>query len=69
MQEYLTCPEVAKQLKVKENTVYQWARRKIIPFDRLGEKCVRFRKEDIEEFMTSGRNRPFKIKKENERPR
>jgi len=67
--QYLTALEVSLILKVQENTIYQWARRGVISFDRLGEKCVRFRKEDIEEFMTSGRNRPFKIKKENERPR
>ena len=50
----LRAEEVARYLKVKENTVYVWAKRGLLPCNRIG-RCVRFRPEDVKELVDRGR--------------
>jgi len=47
----LTPEEVAKLLKISKRTVYYWIDRKLINHIRINHKVVRFRPEDIEEFI------------------
>jgi len=51
--ELLTPQEVAKVLKVSKRTVYYWLENNMIPHIRINKKTVRFRPEDIEEFLRS----------------
>lgn len=45
----LTAEEVAKILRVKPQTIYEWAKRGILPSIRLG-RLTRFRKSDMVNF-------------------
>jgi len=54
MGEYLTCPEVAKQLKVRSNTIYTWCKKGYLPHVRI-ERTVRVVKEDLEKFLKEKR--------------
>ncbi len=55
MEELLTAEEVAKILKVSNSAVFKWAKRGIIPSYRIHEKCLRFKKQDIEAFIERGK--------------
>ncbi|MBW2147878.1 MAG: helix-turn-helix domain-containing protein [Deltaproteobacteria bacterium] len=46
----LTPENVARIFQVRTVTIYQWARRGILPCLKI-EKCVRFDPEDIREFL------------------
>ena len=54
LDELLTPEEVAKRLKVAKVTPYQWAQRGVLPYYKL-EGVVRFRLQDIKDFVRSGR--------------
>lgn len=55
LEELLTAEEVAKILHVSPSAVFKWAKRGTIPFYRIHEKCLRFRKGDIEAFVEKGK--------------
>ncbi|HMK77619.1 MAG TPA: helix-turn-helix domain-containing protein [Thermodesulfobacteriota bacterium] len=55
MEELLTAEEVAKILKVSPSAVFKWAKKRIIPSYRIYEKCLRFKKPDIEAFIEKGK--------------
>jgi excisionase family DNA binding protein len=55
LEELLTAEEVANLLKVSPSAVFKWAKRGTIPFYRINEKCLRFRKPDIEAFVEQGK--------------
>ena len=55
MEELLTAEEVAKILKVSPSAVFKWAKRGIIPSYRIHEKCLRFKKPDIEALVEKGK--------------
>jgi len=52
--ELLKPKEVAQKLKVKEVTIYQWARRGVLPHFKL-EGCIRFDYQDVLEFVRERR--------------
>jgi excisionase family DNA binding protein len=49
-EKFLTVPEVASILSVKQSTVYQWAKSGEIPHYRLG-RIVRFKRKDVEAWV------------------
>jgi excisionase family DNA binding protein len=55
LEELLTAEEVAKILKVSPSAVFKWAKKGIIPSYRIHEKCLRFKKPDIEAFVENGK--------------
>ena len=46
--------EVAKALGITVDTVYKWCARGLLPHYRL-EKCVRFKLEDVQDFLSQRR--------------
>ena len=62
-QEFLTAKEVSRLLKVHPSTPYKWAKRNAFPFFRVGEKCVRFRRADVESFIEQGREQELRYRK------
>ena len=55
MEELLTAEEVAKILKVSPSAIFKWAKKGVIISYRINEKCLRFKKPDIEEFIEKGK--------------
>ena len=55
MEELLTAEEVAKILKVSPSAVFKWAKKGVIISYRINEKCLRFKKPDIEAFIEKGK--------------
>jgi excisionase family DNA binding protein len=53
-EKFLTVPDVASILSVKESTVYQWAKSGEIPHYRLG-RIVRFKRKDLEVWIEGHR--------------
>ena len=53
--ELLTAEEVARILKVSLSAVFKWAKKGIIPSYRIHEKCLRFKRPDIEAFVEKGK--------------
>ena len=49
--------EVAKALGITTDTVYKWCSRGLLPHYRL-EKCIRFKLEDVQEFLAQRRIEP-----------
>lgn len=47
----MTPQEAADYLKVKLSTIYNWSWKKILPTCKLG-KLLRFRKNDLDEFIS-----------------
>lgn len=57
MKNILTVKELAGMLKVKEKTLYQWAKSKQIPCLKLNG-ALRFDLDDIQEWIASCKNTP-----------
>jgi len=53
-EKFLTVPEVASILSVRQSTVYQWAKPGEIPHYRLG-RIVRFKRKDLEVWIEGHR--------------
>ena len=53
----MTAKEVANFLKVSPSAIFKWAKKGIIPSYRIHEKCLRFKKSDIETFVEEGKGR------------
>ena len=51
MERLLTPLEAAQLLNVKPGTVYAWAHRGQIPHVRIGVRCIRLKKEDIQQWI------------------
>jgi excisionase family DNA binding protein len=51
--ELLTPQEVAKLLKVSKRTVYYWLENNMINHIKINKKTIRFRPQDIEEFLNT----------------
>jgi|YNPMSStandDraft_2_1061718.scaffolds.fasta_scaffold20235_2 excisionase family DNA binding protein len=51
--ELLTPQEVAKILKVSKRTVYYWIENSMITHIKVNKKTIRFRPQDIEEFLNT----------------
>jgi excisionase family DNA binding protein len=62
-QEFLTAKEVSRLLKIHPSTPYKWVKRNALPFFRIGEKSLRFRKSDVELFIDKGRNQELRYRK------
>ena len=62
-QEFLTPKEVSRLLKIHPTTPYKWIKRNALPFFRVGEKSLRFRKSDIEAFIEKGREQELLYRK------
>jgi len=62
-QEFLTAKEVSRLLKIHPSTPYKWIKRNALPFFRVGEKCVRFRRADVESFIEQGREQELRYRK------
>jgi len=63
MEQLLTAEEVAKILKVSPSAIFKWAKRGIIPSYRIHEKCLRFKKPDIEAFVEKGKGVELKYER------
>ena len=55
VEELLRAEEVARILKVSPSAVFKWAKKGIIPSYRIHEKCLRFKKPDVESFVERGK--------------
>lgn len=53
MEKLLTKEDVLEMLGIKESTLYCWVYRKKIPYIKLGKRCLRFRENDILQWLTS----------------
>jgi excisionase family DNA binding protein len=62
-EEFISPKEISRLLKIHPSTIYKWVKRNAIPFFRVGEKCVRFRKSDIELFIGEGRDKELRYRK------
>lgn len=51
MEPLLTAEEVAEYLNVKPSTIYQMKKRGQIPFVSIARSGVRFRSEDVKEYV------------------
>jgi excisionase family DNA binding protein len=63
----LNVAQVSDMLNVKRNTIYAWADQGRLPYIDLGDggkRCLMFRQEDIEEFVTK---RERKVKNDEQR--
>jgi excisionase family DNA binding protein len=49
--ELLTADEIAKQLKVRKNTIYVWVARREIPFVKLPGNTTRFPRKVVEAWL------------------
>jgi excisionase family DNA binding protein len=48
----LTVPEAASFLRLQPSTIRAWILQRKIPFVKLGHRAVRFRRCDLEKFIT-----------------
>jgi excisionase family DNA binding protein len=48
---FLTRRQAARYLQVSERTLSDWQRRRLLPFVKVGARCVRFRRHDLDEAM------------------
>ena len=48
----LTVPEAASFLRLKPSTIRSWILQRKIPFVKLGQRAVRFRRCDLETLIT-----------------
>jgi predicted DNA-binding transcriptional regulator AlpA len=56
MPEYLTPKEVSKILSIKESQLAKWRMKPVkIPFIKIGQRVVRYKREDVISFMESRR--------------
>jgi len=46
--QYLRRPGAADYLDVSERTISDWQKRRIIPFIKIGRKCVMFKRADLD---------------------
>lgn len=53
--EVLTPREVSKEWKVSRPWPYQMAHRGLLPYHKLGEKLIRFKRSDVQEFFERSR--------------
>jgi excisionase family DNA binding protein len=67
MEPFLTPDEVAKNLKVSRVWVYKLCDQGRIPFFRLAGKVIRFRQEEIEQWIEAGRGGKYHRDKKTER--
>jgi excisionase family DNA binding protein len=49
----LTVPEFAQMLRISVATVRAWVMHRRVPFIKLGDKAIRFRRSDVEEMLAS----------------
>ena len=62
-EEFLTAEEVSRLFIIHPSTPYKWIKRNAIPFFRLGEKCLRFKRSDVEFFIAEGREKELRYRK------
>ena len=63
----LRAEDVARILKVTPSAVFKWAKARIIPSYRIHEKCLRFKRRDIEDFVEKGKGVGLTYKKNRKR--
>lgn len=56
----LNIVEAADKLGISPRTLYDWVRHRKIPFYRVGEKNVRFKEEELEEWLQAHREEAIK---------
>jgi excisionase family DNA binding protein len=54
-EQYLSVPEISKLLGVSEKTVRGWVYKKILKPVKLGPRLIRFKKEDIELWISQSK--------------
>lgn len=47
----LTATDVASIFKVHPKTIYLWASQGVLPVVRLGDRAVRFRRQDVDQLV------------------
>jgi len=62
MDKFLSVSEVSEYLNVKKTTVYSWVESREIPFYKIG-RLIRFKKNDIDEWMEKHRKEILDINK------
>ena len=58
MEKLLTKKDVLEMLAIKESTLYSWVHQKKIPFVKLGKRTLRFKENDILEWIADKAVRP-----------
>lgn len=53
---YVDVKELSKYLSIKESTIYSWVERKAIPHYKVNRFLIRFRIEEIDEWLKGFRN-------------
>jgi len=59
--ELLTPEEVARIIKIGKRTLYYWIEKNFIPHIRINRKTIRFRAQDVEEFLNSRRDSVYDV--------
>lgn len=54
-QDYLDYQETSQLLKVPVGTLYSWVSQRKIPHVRITERTIRFRREDLEQWLDERR--------------
>ena len=62
-EEFLTAKEISRLFKIHPSTPYKWIKRNAIPYFRVGEKCLRFKRSDVEFFIAEGREKELRYRK------
>lgn len=60
----LTTKEVAEQLGIHDQRVWDLVRKDLLPFVRLGERQLRFSPRAIEKFIANGGNAESEVQKD-----
>ena len=61
--ELLTPEEVARIIKINKRTLYYWIEKNLIPHIWINRKTIRFRAQDVEEFLNSRRDSVYDVDK------
>jgi len=54
---------LSKSGKINKRTLYYWIEKNLIPHIRINRKTIRFRAQDVEEFLNSRRDSVYDVDK------
>ena len=52
---YLDYTQAAEVLSIRKGTLYAWVCRKRVPHIRLGPRCIRFSRDELNRWIDAGR--------------
>lgn len=53
--QFLGYDEAARILNIRKSTLYAWVCRKRVPHIRLGPRCIRFSRQELNRWIDAGR--------------